>query len=695
MSTSALVSDSIPYMVQGISQQPDQIRKPYQGDIQINAQSSIVDALNKRPPTEHVAKILTNASSNIAAHLIDRGTNDRYIVVVQSNNTLSGTSVKAFNADTGAESTITVSVSDLTYFVCDDPRLDLRFLTVLDDTYILNRKITTAMTTDRSPNVTFTEEQKFSDLSTSAATGSIHKIIGDDNDKFSTFYVEKKSGDVFEETVAPNNLIRLDGATLPHKLVKNGAAFTLNKNTWTDRVVGDDDTNPNPKFISKTLNGMFFFKSRFGLIADQTVSFTESNKFDNFFRTTVTTTTDADPIETDVTHTRISEIEHAIPFNEQLMLFSTQSQFFVESNGPLAGDTISVNPASEFEMDVKLAPIGSGVNVYFAQANGAFSRIRELFVATDTNTHDAADITAHVPQYVPKNLHRAAASSSEDVIYFLSSENANRIYCYKYNWAGTEKNQSAWSFFELESTDTILWIEIVENITYLVISRADGVYLETMDYQVSPDTNLDFNARIDRKVALTGSFNAGTNTTTWTIPYVVPTATDMVVVKRGTGADKGASITNTRPTTTTVTATGDFSSQVCLVGIPYLMQFRFSKQYIREGTGVSTAVGEKMTLQTGRLQMRRWTVAFQDTGFFVVEVQPEGRDLKSYTYDTKIVSLTSAKPDRVQLQTGAFTFPIMAENTAFTCDLKTDSYLPAQFIQAEWEGFFVTHTTRM
>ena len=103
------------------------------------------------------------------------------------------------------------------------------------------------MTTDRSPNVTFTEEQKFSDLSTSAATGSIHKIIGDDSDKFSTFYVEKKSGDVFEETIAPNNLIRIDGATLPHKLVKNGTAFTLNKNTWTDRAVGDDDTNPNPK----------------------------------------------------------------------------------------------------------------------------------------------------------------------------------------------------------------------------------------------------------------------------------------------------------------------------------------------------------------------------------------------------------------------------------------------------------------
>ena len=539
------------------------------------------------------------------------------------------------------------------------------------------------------------DRQKFSDLSTSETTGAIFKVIGDNEDKFSAFWVEKQAGTVYEETVAPNNLITIDGDTLPHKLIKSGSNFTLNKNTWTNRLVGDDDTNPNPKFIGKTINAMFFFKSRFGLIADQSIAFTESNEFDNFFRTTVTTTTDSDPIETDVTHTRISEIEHAIPFNEQLMLFSSQSQFFVESSGPLAGDTITVNPASEFEMDVGLPPVGSGVNVYFAQSNGEFSRLRELFVATDTNTHDASDITAHVPNYVPKNLYKAAASSSEDVIYFLTSDNVNRIYCYKYNWAGIEKNQSAWSFFEFESTDTILWADVVENITYLLVSRSDGIFLEKMDYQVANDTNLDFNSRIDRKVALTGSFNAGTNTTTWTLPYVVPTSTDMVVVKRGTGADKGVSITNTRPTTTTVAATGDFSSIVCLLGIPYTMQFRFSKQYIREGTGVSTAVGEKMTLQTGRLQMRRWTVTFQDTGFFTVDVSAEGRDVKTYTYDTKIINLTSAKPDRVQLQTGSFTFPIMSENTKFTCDLKSNSYLPAQFIQAEWEGFFVTHTTRM
>lgn len=691
-----LVSDSIPFMVHGVSQQPDQVRKPYQGEIQINAQSSIQKGLNKRPPSNHIAKILTSAASNVGAHMIDRGVGSRFIVVVQSNNTLGGTSVKVFNADTGAESTVTVSASNLSYMVCSDPKKDLRFLTVLDETYILNRTKTVAMSASLSPNVTFTEKQKFEDLpTTSVSTGDIFKVIGDSSDKFSTFWVEYQSGSVYEEIVAPNNAFRIDNLTMPHVLTQSGSNFTYNTDTWTDRLCGDGDTNEDPGFIGKKLNAMFFFKNRFGLVADESVAFSESGKFKNFFRTTVTTVVDSDPIDIDVTHTKISEVEHAVPFNEQLLLFTSTSQFFIESNGALTSSTISINPASEFEMDTELSPVASGVNVYFSQVNGQFSKVRELFIATDLSTHDAADVTSHVPEYIPKNLFKAAASSSEELIYFLTTENRNRIYCYKYNWSGNQKTQAAWSFYEFDSADTILWLEIIENVTYIMVSRSDGVFIDTMDYQCPNDTNLTFNSRIDRKTSLTGSFNAGTNLTTWTLPYTVATSTAITAVKGGTGADKGTNVTTARPSTTTVTAAGDHSGQVFLLGIPYDLQYRFSNQYVRESTGMSTSIGEKMTIQTGRLQMRRYTISYQDTGFFTVEVHPDGRDLKTYTFDHKQVGLPGAQADRVALSTGSFRVPILTRNEDFTIDLKTNSYLPAQFIQAEWEGNYITRTKRM
>jgi hypothetical protein len=690
----ALVSDSIPYMVQGISQQPDEVRRVYQGAAQVNAQSSLVDGLNKRPPTEHIAKLLTSPSTNAACHLIDRGIGSRYIVIVQSNNTLSGTTLKVFNAVTGVESTVTNSVT-LQYLVCSNPREDLVFLTVLNRTYVLNKNTTTAMAATRSPNVSFTEEQKFSDLESNETEGAIFKILGDNDDKFAAFWVKKKAGTVYEETVAPNNLIEIDKTTLPHEITQSGTNFTFNTITWTNREVGDDDTNEEPGFIGKKITSLFFYKNRFGVTADEKVVFSESGEYENFFRTTVTTTVDSDPIDVDVTHTKVSKVEYAIPFNEQLLLFSEQSQFFVESSGALTANSISINPASNFEMDITMPPVGAGVNVYFSQISGDFSRLRELYVATDLDTHDAADVTAHVPQFLPKNVHKGTASTSEDVLYFLSYNEPSRIYCYKYNWAGQEKNQSAWSFFQFSTEDTILWIETIENNTFFVVSRSDGVFLEVMDYLVPDDTNLDFCSRLDRKVSLTGSYSSGTDTTTWTLPYQVPTGTPVVVVRSGATDNKGTSITSTRPSTTTVAATGDHSGSTCLLGLEYEMNYRFSTQYMREGTGMATSVGEKMAVATGRLQMRRWRVTYRDTGFFNVEVNPTGRDLKTYEFTSMRVNLPTAKPDRVSLESGTFSFPVIARNTEVTVDIKSTSYLPAQFIQAEWEANYSVHSKRM
>lgn len=691
-----LVSDSIPYMVQGISQQPDEVRKPYQGAIQINAQSSLVDGLNKRPPTEHIAKIITSAATNAACHLIDRGVSSRYIVIVQSDNTLGNTTLKIFNALTGAESTVTNSATDLSYLVCSDPKNDIRFLTILSKTYILNRQQTAARAATTSPDVTFTQKQKFSDLPTTGVSdGDIYKVIGDNDDKFSAFWVTYTGGSVYEETVAPNNFTSLDATTFPHKLTQSGTNFTYNVNTWTTRQCGDSDTNEDPSVVGKKINAMFFFKNRFGLVAEESISFSESGEFENFFRTTVTTEVDSDRVDIDVTHTKVANIEHAVPFNEQLLLFSSQSQFFVESSGALTKDSISINPASDFEMDTNLAPVGAGVNVYFSQISGDFSRVRELYVATDLDTHDAADITAHVPKYVPKNLTKITASTSEDLLYFLSSDEPSRIYCYKYNWAGTDKNQSAWSYFQFDSSDTILWLETVENKTYFITSRSDGVFLEVMDYLVPNDTNLSFNVRLDRKKSLTGSYSSGTGLTTWTLPYEVATGTTINAIKGGSGADTGTSVTTSRPTTTTVTATGDFSSQAFYLGIPYEMQYRFSTQYVREATGVSTSIGEKMAVRMGRLQMRKWQISYETTGFFKVEVKPDSRDLKTYEYSSRRVSFTNTQPDRVSLESGSFSFPILAQNDKVTVDLKSDSYLPCRFIQAEWEGNYSVHSRRM
>ena len=59
-----LVSSSIPNLANGVSQQAASVRLMSQGQEQINAFSSIISGLRKRPPTEHMATLISNASAS-------------------------------------------------------------------------------------------------------------------------------------------------------------------------------------------------------------------------------------------------------------------------------------------------------------------------------------------------------------------------------------------------------------------------------------------------------------------------------------------------------------------------------------------------------------------------------------------------------------------------------------------------------
>ena len=54
-----LVSRTIPNLVQGVSQQPEVLRLSSQATSQVNGFSSVVEGLKKRPPTNYIAKSIT------------------------------------------------------------------------------------------------------------------------------------------------------------------------------------------------------------------------------------------------------------------------------------------------------------------------------------------------------------------------------------------------------------------------------------------------------------------------------------------------------------------------------------------------------------------------------------------------------------------------------------------------------------
>ena len=158
----ALVSKSIPNLINGVSQQPPEIRLATQGEIQENGLASVANGLEKRPGSTVVKKILATTGGSFHIHSIRRDENESYTVILGgTNGAASDKFIKVFDKD-GNEmpvqknnyaSTPVFSSMDnagLSYFSdVADFSTDVKATTITDTTfYVSNKRVVTKATTD-------------------------------------------------------------------------------------------------------------------------------------------------------------------------------------------------------------------------------------------------------------------------------------------------------------------------------------------------------------------------------------------------------------------------------------------------------------------------------------------------------------------------------------------------------------------
>lgn len=787
----ALVSQGVPNLVNGVSQQPSTIRRLSQAELQENCYSSVSDGLTRRAPTKHIARLKTGTLADAFHHTINRDQAERYNVIITDG------AVEVYDL-TGAQRTV-ATPNGTSYLTATTPSTSFRAVTIADYTFIVNTSQTVAMSAARSPinaseglvfmkqainscvysvfvdgtergtytapasgavntstgmediktdleaslgvgwtitrngavvrivkddGTDFTLEardtqsgtaieafktkaQRFSDLPTVAPNGFTLEVVGDNTSNFDNYYVKFETSDegltfaegVWRETVKPDILIQFDAATMPHTLVREGdGTFTFAQAVWGDRSVGDEDSAPDPTFVGSMINDILFFKNRLGFLADENVILSRASEFFEFFPSTVTTVLDSDPIDVASSNNKVSILRHAIPFNEQLLVFSDLTQFIFSGGDILTPKTAAMDPTTEFASSIIAKPVNAGQNVFFSVDKGQFDAVREYFVDADTDINDAAEVTAHIPRYVPSGVFKLTAATNEDVMVALTSAERSSVFVYKYYWSGNEKLQSSWSKWTFNGA-SVLNTEFIDSVLYLVLQRSDGIYLESMNVTSGEkDPGATYLTHLDRRIDDTQcslvSYDVGTNKTTWTLPYDVNAGAAYQVATRfveGSGVVEGVVLQGVAATGNTVEATGDQTSTPVWIGEDYESAYTFSTQHVRD----SQQDGAAAVLGT-RLQLLFWTLTHDRTGFYSVHVNHEHRTEESvYPFTGRIVGSASNKLGQVSLESGTFKFPVLGKNEDTVITVRSRSILPFSILSAEWEADFTPRTRRI
>lgn len=561
----------------------------------------------------------------------------------------------------------------------------------------------------------FKTTARFSDLPAKCVDGTIVKITGDDTTRFNDYYVifnadvDKVKDDNFlihdgswKECPAPDIVIDIDFSTMPHILVDEGDKFVFKPcSQWADRTCGDDDTCPIPDFIGYPVTGMFQYRNRLGFLSEDIVALSEASEYFNWWNTTAMTQVDSDPIYLSASVEGAPMLRWALPFNEEVILFSDRAQFKLVAPDTLSPATAAVNTVTYYAMNNDIKPVSNGRNIFFCDTQGHTAlqnstRVYEYFLDSDSGTKAAMEITSHVPQYIDSGVTDMTCSSGLSLLA-LYKQNDNRLWLYKYYWSGNEKLQTAWflNVFGDKKPRNILGAEFIGDVLYCLMYSEGGYFLCRMDFSITlddtaPDPSLtgDFPIYLDmlNDYTFKGQYDAYDNKTYVEIPSYYDPDTVAIVdlstmreIERSGYTEYGHIVLNGQYT----------ESSRLKIGETYPSVYAFSPALVRSSSG-NDGQGQLAT-HMGTLMLQHWRLILGPTGYLEVQILHD--DGRVFAYPRTALNLLYpghllGRVNSRELET--FEVPVRGDAKHIVVKINNPTWFPSTIISAEWDGNYIT-----
>jgi len=352
------------------------------------------------------------------------------------------------------------------------------------------------------------------------------------------------SGEGFwEEARAPDVSGGFTAATMPHELLNTGTnAFTLQRATWINRLVGDNTTNANPTFVGNKLKAAFFHNNRLGFLSGDNVSMSQSGDFFNFYHSSAQIVTDADPIDLSCSTTKPVLLHSILPTTQGLVLFSANQQFMMASrDGVLTPSSTVIRAISNFEMDTLVSPVDAGTSITFISKTPSYTRVFGMITRGEDENPDIADIGRTVNEWIPATMDTLISSPQNQFIAF-SGQSSRYIYFFRSYAEDRDTKVEAW--FNWEAPGNVQTIAADSDEFYAVTKQANQFTLSKASLSQSPEDAIIVNndgQRLNPCIDLYATassvvYDSTNNFSKCFIPYNDATNLTPVLIIKGTTA---------------------------------------------------------------------------------------------------------------------------------------------------------------
>lgn len=508
---------------------------------------------------------------------------------------------------------------------------------------------------------------------------------------------DSDSLDVYwKESVAPDTVLGFNNLTMPVTLVResftNGqATFKLDHPTWGVREVGNASLNPDPSFVNSTIKSVGLFQNRLMFTSGETVTMSRSSEFFDFYKETTQTVLDTDPYEVYSDAENIVSLRDPLNFNGDLVFFTDTGQVVMSGQNIVTpSKPTPLQLASSFEVQPFGRPTSAGENIFFPFDYGQFSGIREYFVDSLTDTKRARPITDHVNQLIKGYIRHMASSTSLNTLAVQGSYERGTLYFYDWLWQGNEKVQSAWGKWQFPEGTDIRHFEFSGTELYMMYVINNTTHLVRFDLGDEPDnidvTGEDLNFSIDHKKRLVATRNASGI-------FVLPNSdarkgisgNDVRLVQAGGYQDDiGVEVAFEEQADGSMNLIGDLAPVEentidILLGVKVEATYIPSNPYPKDQDGTATS-------GLNRLQIGRFFVNYDVAGVCKSVVKDNLNRLRELPLYPRIIgnglNLIGFSP----VSDGTFKIPVRAKSSEYQLTLSTESVIPLQIRELEFEA---------
>lgn len=328
-------------------------------------------------------------------------------------------------------------------------------------------EITVTGPTDDSIQVLRHEVNNVSDLPIQVKNNYIVKVVNSLDANADDFYVKfetEGNGDyatgAWIETTGPGIKTIIDKNTMPHALTVNtDGSFSFGPwESWENRLVGDEITNPTPHFITitgqsnKYIKDMFVYRNRLGFLTEDYVSLSRAGEFFNFFVKSALASGDDDPIDISVSDRDSPSLNYVSKEAAGLLLYGKTGQYLLATDSDiLSPTTAKINKVAGFEADTENPAISLGATTAFISKTQSTTKLHELLKVSALESPQHIEQTRTVPELVPTTVDSIVGSPDVGIVSF-GTIGETTLYHFSYLRMGAQEINRSWYKWELPGT---------------------------------------------------------------------------------------------------------------------------------------------------------------------------------------------------------------------------------------------------